>query len=1389
MTPTFPYVNNAPHHFDDRELRVIDDGSDFETFVYETLAIAGDQTSRLKPAHGRGRDGAIDLLDDTTAERCVIECKFIGCDSTSDGRHRWTDVYRNLNSNLIHLSSADAGRVVRSPYGPWLDQERPILKYVYCVTESFTNSNDEETLRKSIKNDFHTLSEAHPGLHHLKNIEVVVYGWNFFLAELARRLPLKYRWFGGLPLGLSPLFRPTPRSGPFKQFLNGETLPFFSRTRFHREQGRNKADTEEDLINALEQPDQDEVLILSGPGGVGKTRLALEIGRTLQQRGWLALMLSERASPQVIADIAKANSEPCRVVLILDYAEASTGIADLAEAIRSVNDAGHSFRLIATCRSSALPTVQDGLAELNSRLLVLDAVHTVEKTSFNEWVVTRILEHGGVPDPSKISLVCDGLPVLAAFAVYVFQRHKLAFETQLKNLVGEQGFSSWARHRLQILEDVFPSSSQPAKVLAELAFQLPITLPEASNIREQGGIAADLLERLKDDLWIEEHEATLVAAHDIFADAIAASYIFEAGRSAQDRAAAILRGALLKGHFERAVTCFIRLGTHPDFNKVDRLKIVKELFVTDEEKLLPHSNLLIRFGLLSRLEILTLLAEHPSLCARVTADSKCDMAVARLALYVNKILQKDVNNYDESRQVAVEVLTPLLDSVIARDASFSFLIGQALLLDRERYRALALDQLKLGARWLRTGMLIESWLRSDLPISGVKNEVSTWLSLFGESCVGAAFIYREWLAHRVDLSLVSPYIHKWLSKNGTLINAGIVFTALPHHSEDNDSVLKYYLPWLAVNYRQAVAGRVIGYWLQKGGDPESVKPYISVWLELHADRYSAGFVCKAWLEATSDYVQVQSHIQTWLTQFATNIYAADVLGTCIRVTKDYSQFGNAIGIWLQANHESPKAIDFCQVLLTNANDNNSLDGFLTALSISPNGYEAAVLYEAWLKQSSDPQHIQVALLCWLENHSCTQLAGNLYKCLAQTDTNLEPFYPYFRNWLTTHWGQQETSVIVRSWVVPHLRGRTLDKLLSHLDWQSSDYRSFILYESWIQQKGSRSSIELHLNAWLEEYQRDIQAGRLYKALLVKSKGEFLFDTYLDAWLELHADKNEAVPIYITWLNSKRDPTFIKRHLQTWLIAGHNIEQAGLVYRAWLEANSEITVIGNYLDEWIDRYKNNSNGRFIVQYLLDNLAHLKDYFSHPSNFKLRDYLENFVDDFGAGLKVGQIHTGRVTRILTFGVFIEFAGEEGLLHASQMSWEKNYVVPPQFTEIGSEINVQIIKINRGSRKISLSIRHLLPDPWKMIPSKYSVGEIVYGKVANKVDYGIFVELEPGIEGLLHKSKIPGAEAENLKSVYPIGSNINVRVTEVDEIHRRLALELYSPPEQTGQTETGN
>jgi hypothetical protein len=452
--------------------------------------------------------------------------------------------------------------------------------------------------------------------------------------------------------------------------------------------------------------------------------------------------------------------------------------------------------------------------------------------------------------------------VRAAFAVYVFQQHKLDFETHLKHLVGEQGFSSWARRRLQILEASFPVGSQPAKILADLAFQLPITLAEASGIRERGGTEADLLERLKNDLWIEEHEGALVAAHDVFADAIAARYIFEAGRSAKDRAVTILRSALLNGYFEKAIASFIRLGSHPDYNNIDRLEIVKEFLVTDEERLLIHSASLIRFGLLSKREILTLLAGHTSLRSRVLEDSNCDIAVARLAQYVNTSLRTDAKNNTDFRQLTVNVLTPFLDKAIARNRGSDFIIGQALLLDQERYRNLALTRLKNGTQGSRTGLLIEAWLKSDLPILDVEDEFKEWFSVYGESLSGAAFVYRAFLARELGLSLVSPYIYAWLSKNGTSINAGMVFTALLNRSEDSES-LKYFLPWLAINCKYAGAGRVIQGWLLKGNAPEKVQPYLVAWLGLHSDRLVAGYVCKEWLEKTSDIDSILEAVKYW----------------------------------------------------------------------------------------------------------------------------------------------------------------------------------------------------------------------------------------------------------------------------------------------------------------------------------------------------------------------------------------------------------------------------------------------------------------------------------------------------------------------------------------------
>lgn len=153
----------------------------------------------------------------------MIECTFIGRNATTRGQHRWKDVYRVLFANVTSLLAADPDITKRSPYAPWIDRNRPICKYVFCVT----HVRDEDDLREAIQRDFHNLSAVDSRLAHLEDVVVDIRGWGFFLAELSRRLPLRYRWFESLPPGVSHLLGQSPRKESFKQFLRAETLPFF----------------------------------------------------------------------------------------------------------------------------------------------------------------------------------------------------------------------------------------------------------------------------------------------------------------------------------------------------------------------------------------------------------------------------------------------------------------------------------------------------------------------------------------------------------------------------------------------------------------------------------------------------------------------------------------------------------------------------------------------------------------------------------------------------------------------------------------------------------------------------------------------------------------------------------------------------------------------------------------------------------------------------------------------------------------------------------------------------------------------------------------------------------------------------------------------------------
>src|SRR5215217_3227757 len=158
-----------------------------------------------------------------------------------------------------------------------------------------------------------------------------------------------------------------------------------------------------------------------------------------------------------------------------------------------------------------------------------------------------------------------------------------------------------------------------------------------------------------------------------------------------------------------------------------------------------------------------------------------------------------------------------------------------------------------------------------------------------------------------------------------------------------------------------------------------------------------------------------------------------------------------------------------------------------------------------------------------------------------------------------------------------------------------------------------------------------------------------------------------------------------------------------------------------------------------------------------------------------LEEGQVIDGVVKNITDYGAFVDLGGIDGLLHVTDIAWRRvNH--PSEVLNIGQQVKVKIIKINHETHRISLGMKQLLADPWQGIEAKFPVGARFKGRVTNITDYGAFVELEPGIEGLIHVSEMSWTK----KNVHPgkivsTSQEVEVQVLEVDPVKRRISLGL--------------
>src|SRR5207302_7128986 len=157
-----------------------------------------------------------------------------------------------------------------------------------------------------------------------------------------------------------------------------------------------------------------------------------------------------------------------------------------------------------------------------------------------------------------------------------------------------------------------------------------------------------------------------------------------------------------------------------------------------------------------------------------------------------------------------------------------------------------------------------------------------------------------------------------------------------------------------------------------------------------------------------------------------------------------------------------------------------------------------------------------------------------------------------------------------------------------------------------------------------------------------------------------------------------------------------------------------------------------------------------------------------------LTPGDVVEGTISNIVDFGAFVDLDGMDGLIHISELSWSHvNH--PSEVLEIGQQVKVRVLDIDRERQRISLGLKQTQSDPWQQVLESYGEGDVVEGRVTKVVTFGAFVEILPGVEGLVHISELAQHHVENPREVVSQGDTVNVLILEGDGERRRLSLSL--------------
>ena len=976
---------------------------------------------------------------------------------------------------------------------------------------------------------------------------------------------------------------PIGRSG-FYRYLQDGNLDYFSRDTYQQTAGDVEIDlSEKNVIDSLNTADAENILLISGRGGVGKTRLASHICHASDAELILTPVGENQNYLSLVEQLSTEADHPKHIIFFKDYAETVGHSGALDFFRRTVNeDLGIRTSVVLCSRTTGVRKAINAFPAIDAHFQIGENAKR-NSLSYENWLVKQILSFFGLNGRNIIEAICKDRPMLAAFAGYLSVDHPDAFARQFSiggsdkirgdgaeytpPLLADQHFRIWMERRINVFTEKLGSVGK--RRAAEVALALPFqgAADQDNILDEDTGIRRQAFEILDEDGWIDQSGERFVSiSHDVLADSLVNEHLFGNPKKATQRGRELLSTAIKHDYLGRALSSLDRIISDQDLRSIDAITLMDALDRDDRS----NGRLALQMNSLAFLR------------SRIIPSSQVPELMERISTFADG-LDDDPNAYAELSRIAPSLRrqgSGTLNST--RHLRFFTLLEKAshtadartisnlVVFDPESHSRRAVLYIKRHRLKYETGFVMQAYLNAGLDPSRVGPYIVAWLNKFGKH-KGASFVLSAWFRqisclvekgevwnHALKLKEVTlGYLDSWCRRHRSEQNASWALQALIEHGglESCSDLVEY---WLGKHGKTPLAGYVI----QKVLKSKDTNPFLSAkW-------------ANAWLESPA----IQSNA-------VPAVHVIRELKNCVkgrRIIK-FSDISAAVARCFEVDWPLRSRRDACVYWLEMGGDAKIVKDIIQkAVQQDYTDPSTRFAFEAWFEANTDnPLLLKQEMSLWLEANAALSEASYVFGFWDRLGLDIDEVKGPLRVWLRKNHENSYYSLFLGKLlkaspddaVAIGISKERAPAFLKKEEFAVQDCRiiEFVLMSPF-GQKGSGEIYDQALSSadrFLRQHIGEVGSAFLISLVLRVVGNEMWIRSYADDWLAIYSQRHRASVVYQALLFVEREPERLFDRIQDWFIENPTYELAGSLLMAWIEAECDPEILRPAAKIWCD----------------------------------------------------------------------------------------------------------------------------------------------------------------------------------------------------------------------------